>query len=223
MRVLRRMHSAAGFTMIELLAAMAIFSLLAVVMYGGVRWIVLQREVVMERQAQLRDLQRAVNLLNNDFGQLTMRPIRDELGRDFVPALLSGLAGEFVVELSHDGWRNPVGAARGTLQRVQYRLEEPEISETGKKPATPQFILVREYWPVMDRPLAMEGRTQNILRDVEKFTIEYLDINNEWREIWPPAVSVTPGTVPSELPRAIRYRIESAVFGPIERLVEVPQ
>ena len=223
MSALRRRHSLAGFTMIELLAAMAIFSLLAVVMYGGVRWVVLQREVVMERQGQLRDLQRAVNLLNNDFGQLTMRPIRDELGRDFVPAILSGLAGEFVVELSHDGWRNPAGASRGTLQRVQYRLEEPELNETGKKPATPQFILVREYWPVMDRPLAMEGRTQNILRDVEKFTIEYLDTNNEWREIWPPAVSVTPGTVPKDLPRAIRYRIDSTVFGPIERLVEVPQ
>jgi general secretion pathway protein J len=223
MSALRRIHTAAGFTMIELLAAMAIFSLLAVVMYGGVRWIVLQREVVMERQSQLRDLQRAVNLLNNDFGQLTVRPIRDELGRDFVPALISGLAGEFVVELSHDGWRNPAGAARGTLQRVQYRLEEPEVNETGRSNTATQFILVREYWPVMDRPLAMEGRTQNILRDVEKFTIEYLDTTNEWREIWPPAGSVTAGTIPTELPRAIRYRIESAVFGPIERLVEVPQ
>jgi len=209
--------------MIELLAAMAIFSLLAVVMYGGVRWVVLEREIVMERQAQLRDLQRAVNVLNNDFGQLTLRPIRDELGRDFLPALMSGLAGEFVVELSHDGWRNPAEATRGTLQRVQYRLEEPEIDEIGKKPAATQFILVREYWPVMDRTLGMEGRTQNILRDVEKFTIEYLDTDNEWREFWPPAVSFAPGAVPADLPRAIRYRIESTVFGPIERLVEIPQ
>ena len=160
--------------MIELLAAMAIFSLLAVVMYGGVRWIVLEREIVMARQAQLRDLQRAVNALNNDFGQLSLRPIRDELGRDFLPALMSGLAGEYVVELSHDGWRNPAGAARGTLQRVQYRLEEPEVDDVGKQPTETHFILVREYWPVMDRTLGMEGRTQNILSDVETFTVEYL-------------------------------------------------
>lgn len=218
-----RAVSAMGFTMIELLAAMAIFSLLAVVMYGGVRWIVLEREIVMARQAQLRDLQRAVNVLNNDFSQLTLRPIRDELGRDFLPALMSGLAGEYIVELSHDGWRNPAGAARGTLQRVQYRLEEPEVDEIGKQPTDARFILVREYWPVMDRTLGMEGRTQNILSDVEEFTIEYLDSSNAWREIWPPAVSVGAGAVPTDLPLAIRYRIESTVFGTIERLVEVPQ
>lgn len=220
---LRRTIPPAGFTMIELLAAMAIFSLLAVVMYGGVRWIVLEREIVMARQAQLRDLQRAVNVLNNDFGQLTLRPIRDELGRDYKPALLSGLAGEFVVELSHDGWRNPAGAARGTLQRVQYRLEQPEVDDAGKKPPEDQYILVREYWPVMDRLLGMEGRTQNLLSDVEKFTVEYLDTTNEWREIWPPASAGPAGVASGELPRAIRYRIESTVFGPIERIVEVHQ
>ena len=219
----RRTNALAGFTMIELLAAMAIFSLLAVVMYGGVRWIVLEREIVMTRQAQLRDLQRAVNVLGNDFGQLALRPIRDELGRDFLPALVSGLAGEFVVELSHDGWRNPAGASRGTLQRVQYRLEEPEVDEIGKQPTDGQFILVREYWPVMDRTLGMEGRTENVLSDVEQFTIEYLDSSNAWREIWPPAGSVAGGAAPSDLPLAIRYRIESTVFGSIERLVEVPK
>ena len=219
----RRPVPAAGFTMIELLAAMAIFSLLAVVMYGGVRWIVLEREIVMARQAQLRDLQRAVNTLNNDFSQLTLRPIRDELGRDFLPALMSGLAGEFVVELSHDGWRNPAGAARGTLQRVQYRLEEPEADEIDKQSADTEFILVREYWPVMDRTLGMEGSTQRILGDVEQFTIEYLDTSNAWREIWPPAGSVAAGAAPADLPIAIRYRIDSKVFGSIERLVEVPQ
>lgn len=214
-----------GFTLVELLAAMAIFSLLAVVMYGGTQWIMLEREVITERQTELHDLQRAVNLLNNDFAQLRLRQVRDELGRDYLPALMSDQAGEFLVELSRDGWRNPAGAARGTLQRVQYRLEQPPVSEDGIKPADETFILVREYWPVMDRVLGMEGRTQTLLSDVKKFTLEYLDTDGQWRDVWPPvAANVDDNSIiVSYLPIAVRYRLESATFGEIQRTIEVPQ
>ena len=37
------------------------------------------------------------------------------------------------------------------------------------------------------------------------------------------AGSVAAGATPVDLPIAIRYSIESTIFGPIERLVEVPQ
>ncbi len=121
-------RAAKGFTLIELLAAIAIFSLLAVAMYGGTQWIMVEREIVQERQDALRDLQRAVLTLNDDFGQLRLRPIRDELGRGIVAALLAEPGQDYIVELSHDGWRNPAQATRGTLQRVRYRLEEEENS-----------------------------------------------------------------------------------------------
>lgn len=195
-----------GFTLIELLAAMAIFSLLAVAMYGGVQWVVMEREIVMERQKELHDLQRSVSYLNDDFGQLQARDIRDELGRDAAPALWTEPGRDFIVELSHDGWRNPAGAPRGTLQRVQYRLEEN--------------TLVREYWPVMDRVLGMEGRIQELLDGVEDFEIEYMDVSGEWQQSWPPLNSVEPD--PGILPRAIRYRLETLSFGEIVRLVEIP-
>jgi len=195
-----------GFTLIELLAAMAIFSLLAVAMYGGVQWVVLEREIVMERQKELHDLQRSVSYLNDDFGQLQARDIRDELGRDAAPALWTEPGRDFIVELSHDGWRNPAGAPRGTLQRVQYRLDED--------------TLIREYWPVMDRVLGMEGRIQELLDGVEEFEIEYMDASGEWQQTWPPLNSAEPE--PGILPRAIRYRLETLSFGEIVRLVEIP-
>lgn len=195
-----------GFTLIELLAAMAIFSLLAVAMYGGVQWVVLEREIVMERQKELHDLQRSVSYLNDDFGQLQARDIRDELGRDAAPALWTEPGRDFIVELSHDGWRNPAGAPRGTLQRVQYRLEDN--------------TLIREYWPVMDRVLGMEGRIQELLDGVEDFEIEYMDVSGAWQQSWPPLNSAEPD--PGILPRAIRYRLETLSFGEIVRLVEIP-
>lgn len=198
-----------GFTLIELLAAMAIFSLLAVAMYGGVQWVILEREIVIERQKELHDLQRSVAYLNDDFGQLQPRAVRDSLGRDSSPALSANPGTDFIVELSHDGWRNPAGATRGTLQRVQYRLEEN--------------MLVREYWPVMDRVLGMEGRIQELLDGVDEFEIEYMDSGGDWQPNWPPlstAEAETGGV--NSLPMAVRYRLETRAFGEIIRLVEIP-
>jgi general secretion pathway protein J len=198
-----------GFTLIELLAAMAIFSLLAVAMYGGVQWVILEREIIIERQTELHDLQRSVAYLNDDFGQLQPRAVRDSLGRDSSPALSANPGTDFIVELSHDGWRNPAGATRGTLQRVQYRLEEN--------------MLVREYWPVMDRVLGMEGRIQELLDGVDEFEIEYMDSGGDWQPNWPPlstAEAETGGV--NSLPMAVRYRLETRAFGEIIRLVEIP-
>jgi general secretion pathway protein J len=196
-----------GFTLIELLAAMAIFSLLAVAMYGGTQFVILEREIIIERQQELHDLQLAVSYLNDDFGQLQARDVRDELGRDQTPALWAQPGREFLVELSHDGWRNPADAPRGTLQRVQYRLDEN--------------TLVREYWPVMDRILGMEGRTQELIDGIDAIEFEYLDASGEWQPIWPPLSAST--TTGNTLPVAVRYRLETQSFGEIIRLVEIPR
>lgn len=198
-----------GFTLLELLVAMAIFSFLSAAMYTGIRQIVLEREVLVEQMESLTRLQRTVRYLNSDFSQLHPRDVRDELGRDRIAALSSDPSQDFAVQLSRDGWRNPALAARGTLQRVQYRLDEE--------------ILVREYWPAMDNVLGAEPRELELLTDVEKFEIAYLDGNQEWVPDWPP-VSVEdsiPGDPGAGLPTAIRYRLTSTAWGEIERLVEV--
>lgn len=196
-----------GFTLIELLAAMAIFSLLAVAMYGGTQWIMLEREIILERQAKLTELQRLVRFVQEDLAQVRVRPVRDELGRDLLPPLLAEPGSEFIAELSHDGWRNPAKLPRGTLQRVQYRLEDG--------------VFVREYWPVMDRVLGMEGRAQEFLSGIESFEMEFLDRSGEWQEVWPPLSGI--GADFANLPLAVRYTLETNDFGTIERLVEIPR
>jgi general secretion pathway protein J len=195
-----------GFTLIELIAAMAIFSLLAVAMYGGTQWVMLEREIILERQGELHQLQRSVRYLSDDFAQLQNRAVRDELGRDSLAALLIDPANQFLVELTHDGWRNPAGFRRGSLQRVQYRLEDD--------------VLIREYWPVLDRVLGMEGRIQELMSGVEKVEFEFLDAGSKWQDDWPPLQS---DEADAGLPIAIRYRLTTAAFGEITRLVEVPR
>jgi general secretion pathway protein J len=197
-----------GFTLIELMVAIAIFSFLATAMYTGIRQIVAEREILQERNDALNQLQRAVRYLNTDFSQLTPRDVRDELGRDRAAALSSDPSQDFALQLSRDGWRNPAQALRGSVQRVQYRLEDE--------------ILIREHWPVMDHLLGAEAREIELLTNVEKFEIAYLDESLDWQIDWPPAAATAETTSTTRLPKAIRYRLTLKDFGEIERLVELP-
>ncbi|MGI9289650.1 MAG: type II secretion system minor pseudopilin GspJ [Gammaproteobacteria bacterium] len=205
-----------AFTLIELLVAMAIFSFLATAMFTGIRQIVLEREILVAQVESLIALQRTVRYLNNDFSQLHPRDVRDELGRDRIASLSSDPSQDFAVLLSRDGWRNPAEAPRGTLQRVQYRLED----ET----------LIREYWSSMDNVLGVKPRSIELLEGIESLEIAYLTDELEWIPDWPPADFVnTPDPTTGEpppgpgLPKAIRYRLTLQDFGEIERLVEVVQ
>lgn len=201
-----RADTHAGFTLLELLVAIAIFSFLGAATFTAINQIVIEREIVSERAGQLKDMQRAVRYLNTDLSQLHPRPVRDELGRDKVGALLVDTSEEFALLLTRDGWRNPTLQRRGTLQRVRYRLEET--------------TLLREYWPVLDRMLGDEPRSLELMQDIEEFDIAFLNEENEWVDIWPPAAD-EPDSVISTLPRAVRYRFTHKGFGEIERLVEV--
>ena len=195
-----------GFTLLELLVAMAIFAFMAAVMYTGTQLVIEERQVINARLDQLQSLQRTVRLLQTDLAQLYPRAVRDELGRGSVPALVTEGQEAVQFQLTRSGWRNPdMSANRGVLQRVQYRYDPEE--ET----------LYRDYWPVLDRLLSNEPREQALLEGVTSFEIEFLNGQDVWQTLWPPAG----GTSNTLLPRAVRYRLELDAFGEITRLVEV--
>lgn len=198
-------RSSTGFTLIELLVALAIFAFLAAAMYGGTQYIMLQREIMLLRQGELESLQRTVRYLQTDLTQIIPRDVRDELGRDRLPALFTDPGNDISLRLTRDGWRNPAEFKRGTLQRVQYRYDEDDR------------ILYRDYWPVIDRVLGMEAREQEILTGVEEFDIEFLDEEDEWQQSWPPPDSKT-----TLLPAAVRFRFLLDSYGEVTRLVEMP-
>lgn len=202
MRVLRN----AGFTLLELLVSMAIFAILAVVMYSGVELVMDEREIVLERLGELEDLQRAVRHLQSDFSQLYPRQVRDVLGRSSVGALQTEDSGEFVLQLTRGGWRNPANAKRSHLQRVQYRYDEDAR------------VLYREYWPVLDAVLGTEPASRALLEGVNEFEVEFLDAASNWQQEWPPADAENL----TSLPRAVRYRLSLDSYGEITRIVEVP-
>lgn len=196
-----------GFTLLELLVAIAIFGVVGAMAMGGLNAVITQENIARQQMKRLGDLQRSLRLLTTDLASVQPRYVRDELG-DPEPPLVTDGRGEFLVRLSRGGWSNPAYLpVRGTLQRVQYRLDED--------------MLLREYWPVMDHLLGQEPRRQELLDGVEKLELAYLDANNEWQAQWPPLRQSAAGTATGPRPRAIRFIITLADLGEVERLVEV--
>ncbi|MGI9342925.1 MAG: type II secretion system minor pseudopilin GspJ [Gammaproteobacteria bacterium] len=199
------MTGSRGFTLIELLVAIAIFGVISMLALGGLNTIVQQQTLAKEQMVRLGQLQRAVRVITDDFAQLNPRHVRDILGQSTEPPLVTDTLDENVVRLSRSGWRNPVPTPRGTLQRVQYRIEDDQ--------------LIREYWPVMDYPLGMEPRAETILDGIIGIEVEYLGDGSKWSTQWPPLSQINATSF--VYPRAVRIRIELDTWGEIERVVDL--
>ena len=202
--VLPRVQKA--FTLIEVLVAFAIFGILAAFAYGALSQTLLSAEILGERMDRLQAIQKSVRYLSHDFLQLAPRPVRQELGDSFDPALLTDFSSEFALELTHGGWSNPVALPRGTLQRSAYRLEDDE--------------LVRYYWTVLDRTLSNEAIGVTILDGVESLLFRYLLDSGDWIEQWQPP------TLPGPLglrqrPRAVEIVLTLQDEGEIRRIIEI--
>lgn len=207
-----RMRSLLGFTLLELLIAIAIFALLGMASYRMFESVQRSDEATRAHEEQLRELTRAFSSLERDLLQVIARPIRNGYG-DRMPAFQGesrALDGGTALELTRSGWRNPAGWQRSTLARVRWRLN-------GE-------VLERLYWGVLDQAVDSEPRVQRVLEQVSDLELRYLDRNGEWLQDWPP--SATQGYEPEQtlelLPRAVELRLTHVRYGELRRLLRLP-
>jgi len=193
-----------GFTLLELLVAIAIFGIIGVLATGGLSAILDQNAIANDALQRLNQIQRTVRFITNDLGQLHPRGVRDELGSGTELPVIADGQDIYLVRFTREGWRNPVGLTRSTQQRVQYRLEDKK--------------LIREHWIVLDRTLGQEPVELELLDNVQLVEFEFLDYENIWQQQWPPVKAGGQGEL---WPKAIRITIELEGTGRIQRLVEV--
>jgi general secretion pathway protein J len=200
-----RLH---GFTLLELLIAVAIFALIGALAMGGYNELIKQREHAAETMARTRSIQRAMLRLCNDFEQLEPRPVRNATATTTDPALYYNATGTYIIEVTRSGWTNPAGLPRSTLQRVGYRLSE------GK--------LYRDYWSVLDRNLNTPTLQAELLPKVTSFTLRFMDRNRQWQTTWPATSTGGTGTARARsLPIAVEITLTLEDWGQIQRVVEV--
>ena len=199
-------HAAKGFTLIEVIVALAVFGVMSMLAYSALGSTLSNVDYLTERMDRLQSLQRAVRYLSTDLMQTAPRPVRNELGDGFVPALQTSLSSDFLLELTRGGWTNPAGLPRGTLQRVAYRLEDDE--------------LVRYHWNVLDRTYANEPIATVLLNDVESLYFRFLQYNDEWNNFWPPQRQARGDSTRSRR-RAVEFVLTLIDEGEIYRIIEV--
>lgn len=191
-----------GFTLVEILVVLVVFSVLSVMAYGGLNTVLTLRAKVAEAMERTAALQKGYLRLRNDFHQLRARPARDAFGEP-QPALVVRADG--AVEFTRSGWRNPLSHARSALERVAYRLED------GK--------LIRENWPVLDRAQGSEPAEVVVLEQVEELAWRFLDGDRQWQATWPDATAAaaTPGALPDP-PQAVELTLQLKDLGEVRLL-----
>ncbi len=196
-----------GFTLLELLVAMAIFAILGALALSGYTELQKQSEYAEQRLERTREVQRAVQTIAQDLEQLEPRPIREPLGESRLPALLATESVEYGVQFTRAGWSNTAGLPRPTLQRVGYRLD--------------QDGLWRDHWPALDRTLALEPVRVKLLGKVRSVRFRFMNANREWVDRWPTNDGAAGPDADRVLPAAVEVVLDLEDWGEIRRVVEV--
>jgi len=179
------MSGARGFTLLELVVAVAVFGLMAGLAYGGLNGLLDRKAALDERASEFTRVQKALRLMQSDLYFSTRRGIRDALGSP-VPALAGGQQGRLLA-VTRAGLDL---AADSGLVRVVY------VIDNG--------VLQRQVWPVLDRLPQHQAVAHALLRDVEQFEVRFLDVG-QWRPAWPAGGSR--GTRDAGLPRAVELSL----------------
>lgn len=193
-----------GFTLLEILIAMAIFTLIGLASTSVLTSVIDSDELSSQRFEKLEVLQRAMLTLERDILQAMPRAIR--INGESSSTVMSGGEDLFGSEadgigLVRGGWHNPqYMLPRSTLQAVGYRLQEGQLQ--------------RLYGNYLDNVIGYEPKVKVLLEDVDDLQIEFLpqssgetDDENAWQEDYNAAV----------LPVAVAVTISTKTFGLIRR------
>jgi len=187
-----------GFTLIELVVVLAIFSLVALVGVQVIRTTVVADRRLAEVSASSSELAVALALLRRDLRAVIGVSFSTPSGGSEPPLRI----GQDGFALSVSGLGGVAGSDAG-LGRVVWRRD----------PITGQ--LQRQVWTTLSPGSAQAaGPEVMVLSGVNGITVESFDFADGWQ----PGFVADPRT-PNGLPRALRVRLEHGVHGVLETLV----
>jgi general secretion pathway protein J len=194
-----------GFTLVELLVALAIFAILSGFAYRSLTAMLEARERLRDDARKWRDVAVFVSRLERDLGSILPRIARGSSG-----AMLSPVSSSLATPSEGEGLaitRSGSPLQQGPLaapQRVAYRLREGRVE--------------RLSWAALDAAPREEPVAVPILASARALDFRFLDPKSgEWRLAWAPPGSVQP------VPAAVEMTVELASGEKIVRLVDLPR
>lgn len=199
-----------GFTLLELMIAILLFSMISLAAYKLFESVSRAQQVSESVLDRLDIMQRAEIVIEKDLFQAISRPVRNASGEK-LPSLKSPADAGILIEFTRAGWRNPLWEIRSNLQRVAYAREGDE--------------LVRYYWPMLDRTPETPQIRQTLLVGVKGVRFRFLDEKKKWGNAWPPPPGKSSqkkraeGGKEASMPAAVEVTIQHEQYGSMVTVV----
>lgn len=183
-----------GFTLIEIVVAIIVMSILAIISFRGMSSMLDARDHLTAYTQKWYHLSVFFSQLESDLLQLRERKIRDRHG-----AVLPTFIGkpDFIARDKEDedaqlifvraGVADQIGAA-SDMKRVGYRLHKGNV----------EMLL----WPALDLAQETLPMVEPILTDVRAMTIRYQNSKQQWTDYWPDTRDL------SQIPRGLEITIQ---------------
>jgi len=194
-----------GFTLLEVLIAIAIVAVIALLGYRSLAALSDAETRLAAEAIRWRTLDLFFARLEADMRQAVPRPARSGATRE-APWL------GFISNATSDGGDSALAFSRAgpefnfepgsAGQRLGYRLLNGSVE-----------VL---YWASYDRPQDAQAASYALLTDVAHFRLTYLTRNDAWVDTWPVADD-------SDLPRAVRVQLTLSSGETIERWLALRQ
>jgi general secretion pathway protein J len=189
-----------GFTLVELLVALAIFALISGFAYRGLNALLDSREALQKDARKWRDVALFVGRVERDLGAVLARTSISSSGTPLAPvasSLDTPSQGDGLM-LTRSG--SPLQEnALAAPQRVAYRFRDGHVE--------------RLTWASVDAAPREEPIAVTVLAPAKSLAFRFMDPSGEWRAVWPG------GSAP--LPVAVELTVELASGERIVRLVDL--
>jgi general secretion pathway protein J len=167
-----RKVNAKGFTLLEVLLAIAIFSVISLSSLTLFDTILSADENSQQRSARQNELQRAFLLMERDFLQIARRSTRfngePPLEKFIHTDSSSGTADSQTLGFVRGGWTNPgLLLPRSNMQAVSYQLNEKRLE--------------RLHFNFVDAVVGQEPKVRPLISGVEQLVFEFYD-GKKWQK-----------------------------------------
>jgi general secretion pathway protein J len=189
-----------GFTLIEILIALFIFTIVSFLLMSSLRTIITAQSRTEEKALRLRDVQMAFLFMSRDIEQALNRPILNASGKEDA----AFIGKEKTFQLTHTGFANPLGVVRrSNLQRTIYTCNEN--------------VVERQVFPVLDQAPETKADVRTLLTNVTEARFQYLDHHGHLADKWP----INNGE-DQPLPRGVKISLTLARWGNISQVYLIP-